>query len=317
MRRGLPILALLLGCTPGVERRATWRETWELIACTDDGGLLDARVSIGNTGVLAGQGHLRLDRWRGDDSPVNFSRVAAPEASGVWPERDRVRVGPDRLAVERRGWTLRVNDDEASAVVHLEANGGPTPSEIRVATTGGQWTQSVPLSSAGVTGWLEAGSRGGALGGHGMLTWRGGEGAPAWPRRAVYVFGGADTSIGFDQHGESRMTWGRLEGRDLVMDDAALSTNEDGTLVLDLRPAEDLVLTMTARRTGGTTDPYANVSAVEKQALRALGGPPVRRVYLLQARVDGAGKALRVPAALVEVAAADDLLDVVPRRRAR
>jgi hypothetical protein len=74
---------------------------------------------------------------------------------------------------------------------------------------------------------------------------------------------------------------------------------------------------MTVRKTGGTTDPYANISTIEKQALRGLGGPPVRRVQLLQARIDGAGRALRVPAALVEVGSPDDLLDIQPRRRAR
>ncbi|MEC8425055.1 MAG: hypothetical protein VX000_14825, partial [Myxococcota bacterium] len=225
--------------------------------------------------------------------------------------------GPDRLAVERRGWTLRVNDDDASAVVHLEANGGPAPDEVRTQTLGGWWTQSVPMASGEITGWLEAGSRGGALGGNGLLTWRGGDGAPAWPRRAVYVLGGADTSIGLDQHGSSRLAWGRLEGRDLDMTDAALRTGPDGGLVLDLRPAEQIVLSLTVRKTGGTTDPYDGLSGVEQQALRVVGGPPVRRVHLLQARVESGGLPVRVPAALVEVAAQGDLLPLSPRRPPR
>lgn len=315
--RALTALGLLISCSPEAARRPTWRESWELLACTDDGGLLDARVSISNTGVLAGQGHVRLDRWRGDDSPVNFARVAAPDQSGVWPDRDRVRVGPDRLSVERRGWTLRIHDDEASAVVHLEATGGPAPADTRIAAGGGQWTQSVPLSAASVSGWLEAGSRGGALGGHGLLTWRGGDGAPDWPRRSIHILGGPETTIGFEQHGEARMAWGRLEGRDLVMDDAQLAVDTDGTLALDLRPAEDIVVRLAVRRTGGTTEPHAGLSTIERQALRALGGPPLRRVHLLQARFEGPGTSIRVPGALVEVAAPEDLLDVTPRRRAQ
>jgi hypothetical protein len=317
MRARLLALAALVGCRATPEQRPLWRESWELIAPTDDGGLLDARVTVGNTGVLAGQGHLRLDRWRGDDSPVNFARMASPDESGVWPERDRVRVGPDRLGVERRGWTLRVNDDEASAVVHLETTGGPSPEQVSTEVQGGTWTMSVPLASGEVAGWLEAGSRGGALGGQGVLTWRGGDGLPGWPRRAVYIIGGGETSVGLDEHGGARMAWGRVGGRDLVMDDAALKTGPDGELVLDLRPAEDIAFTLVPRTTGGTTDPFERLSTVEKQALRALGGPPVRRVQLLQARVLGTPTALRVPAVLVEVAAPENLLDIEPRRRPR
>lgn len=317
MRRAALAVLLLAGCRAVPEQRPLWRESWELLVPTDDGGLLDARIAVGNTGVLAGQGHLRLDRWRGDDSPVNFARVASPDESGVWPERDRVRVGPDRLGVERRGWTLRVSDDETSAVVHLEANGGPTPTDVRHETTGGTWTQSVPLASAEVTGWLEAGSRGGAIGGHGVLTYRGGDGVPDWPRRAVYVFGGAETSVGVDVHGGGRMAWGRVGGRDLVMDDAQLKTGPEGELLLDLRPAEDVALVLTPRTTGGRSDPFSGLSTVEQQALRPLGGPPVRRVQLLQAKFAGAGTAVRLPAVLVEVAAEEDLLDIKPRKRPR
>ena len=317
MRLAALTLVVASGCRAAPADRPLWREHWELIACTDDGGLLDARVTVGNTGVLSGQGRVRMDRWRGEDSPVNFSRVAAPDDSGVWPERDRVRVGPDRLGVERRGWTLRINDEEATAVVHLEANGGPSPQDVQIPTPAGNWTMSIPMASGDVTGWLEAGSRGGALGGNGVLTWRGGDGLPNWPRRAVYIMGGGDTSVGFDTHDGGRIAWGRVSGRDLVMDDATLKTGPDGGLVLDLRPAEDIAFTLSPRTTGGSTEPFSGLSPVEQQVLRVAGGPPIRRVQLLRARAVGLGDPLYVPAVLVEVAAPDALLDIEPRRRPR
>ena len=317
MRPLLPVAVLLVGCRSAPSERPLWREHWELIACTDDGGLLDARVTVGNTGVLEGQGRVRLDRWRADDSPLNFARVAGPDESGVWPERDRVRVGPDRLGMERRGWTLRINDDEATAVAHLEANGAPTPEQQAFPVRGGTWTLSVPMASGEITGWLEAGSRGGALGGTGLLTWRGGDGVPDWPRRAVYILGGPETSVGYDTHGSARMVWGRVGGRDLVMDDATLKTGPDGELLLDLRPSEDVAFTLTARKTGGSTDPFSGLGALEQQALRLAGGPPVRRVQRLQARAVGLGDPLLVPAVLVEVAPPESLLDIEPRRRPR
>ena len=312
------LLALaLVGCVGRPDDGPTWRETWEMLVATDDGGLIDARITVGNTGIYKGQGHLRLDRWRAKDSPINFARTTAPADAGVWAERDRVRVGPDRLGVERRGWTLRVTDTETSAVVHLEDNGGPRPEASTKSQRIGSWTQSIPLSAGTASGWLEAGARGGAVSGHGLVTYRGGDGGMQWPRRAVYVLGGADTSIGVDDHGENHLRWGQIDGRELVMDDAKLSLGPEGALVLDLRPAEDVQIELYARDTGGRTDPHRGLSDLEAQVLRTLGGPPVRRVTLLQGTLIGTDTRVRLPAILVEVAHEDALLALKPRRRIR
>lgn len=314
-----PALALLVlgACTVPTTQQPTWREAWELLVCMDDGGLLDARVAVGNTGVLKGQGHLRLDRWRADDAPINFARTSAPGETGVWEERDRVAIGPDRLGVEREGWTLRVQSGQAKAVLHLDQTDGPAVLDATHALDAGTWTVSAPLPAARATGWIEAGKRGGAVSGHGMMTWRGGVGAPAWPRRAVYVMGGGDTSIGLDTHGDVRLAWARVAGRDLDTSAATLRPTADGELLLDLAPAEDVTVRLVPRRTKGETDPFEHLNIVEKQALRARGGPPVRRVQLMQAWIRSGSREERAPAVLVEVAPRKALLPLSVRKRAQ
>ncbi len=318
MRPALALaLVALVGCAGPAPTRPGFREAWELLVCTDDGGLLDARITVGNTGALKGQGHVHVDRWRGEDSPINFTRTAGPEETAVWDERDRVAVGHDRLGVEKTGWTLRVNHAETSAVLHLDAADGPQVAEVRGDVDGGTWTISAPLPAARATGWIEAGKRGGAIEGHGLMTWRGGDGAPTWPRRSLYVLGGGDTSIGLDMHGDVRLTWARVGGRDLDASAATLRPTADGELLLDLAPTADVTVRLVPRRTGGVVDPYAHLTLAERQLLRLRGGPPVRRVQLLQAWVRAGEREERAPAVLVEVAAEDDLLPITAKKRLR
>jgi hypothetical protein len=310
-------LIWLAGCSAAPTDHVTWREAWEMLVCTSNGGLIDARLVVGNTGVVAGQGRLHLDRWRAGESPVNFARMAGPDESGVWEQRERVSVGPDRLGVERGGWTLRVNDEQAGAVLHLQPVDAPTVPSVSGGAPGGTWTVSAPIVAARASGWLEAGAQGGAVDGHGLMVYRSGTGLPDWPRRAVYIFGGGDTSFGLDVQGDSRLAWARVSGTDLVSTDASLTADADGALVLDLAPSEDVQVRLVPRATGGRTEPYDHLSWPESQALRVLGGAPVRRVTLLQARIQTPKGEQRAPAVLVEVAPPSDLLPIRAPKRLR
>ena len=69
---------------------------------TEDGGMVDARITVGNTGLLRNQGHLRANRWSSIDSPILFALTEGPVMSmfqtpvmlsggnrTAWPIRNR------------------------------------------------------------------------------------------------------------------------------------------------------------------------------------------------------------------------------------
>ena len=109
------MIALLLACAGAPQDALTWREGMEFLAVLDGQGILDARITTGNTGFLRGQTRMRVDRWSAEGDPILFSQHAAPEqpsrvlqpscstsgsASGSTPTAAGRCAGPASTAVQ-------------------------------------------------------------------------------------------------------------------------------------------------------------------------------------------------------------------------
>lgn len=222
---------LLVGCGRHPTDALTWEERWEILAVGRDGGLIDARVSVDNMGLLRAQGHVRADRWSEEDLPILYARDAAPVEVQVAPDRSAVRLGADGLVLGEdpsalSTWTLRARDEEGSVLLHLHPTARiPTPSAAWQ-EGGGQWTVQAPVPLGQVSGWFSAAERGGLVEGWGALVHRGGDGWPSG-RRLTLLVAGRDVGLGVDLQGQGQLSWAVVDGEPLPL----------GTPAVELAPA--------------------------------------------------------------------------------
>lgn len=305
---------LVVGCTAAPSDRLTWRETWELIVLTGNGQIVDSRVTVGNTGLLRGQGHLRLDRWADGASPIHHHRVSAPGETGVWPERERVRLGADLLDLERHTWTLRVQSDDVNGVVHLAPTGSLKVAPAVAMTATGQWSMTASVPAGRASGWVEAGKRGGQVDGRGFLLYHGGDGMPRGPRRALLVQGG-DLSIGLEEHGDLTLAWAHVGGEALDTEGARL-VEVDGGWAAEL-PAAETTISLVGRKVGGTTAVHGGMLGPERLGPAALGQRGLRTVQAVQATVVRPGSTQIVPGVLLQVSDEEEITRARGRRKGR
>ena len=303
--RAIGALPLLwtTACAGPPTGRLTWRESWEFISLTSRGHVVDGRVTVGNTGVLRGQGHLRLDRWMESGAPIRYHRTSAPGETGVFPDRERVRIGDDLLDLERHTWSLNVNADEANAVLHLAPTSRLKVPPVSALVGPGQWTVTASVPAGRTTGWIEAGERGGNLEGRGTLLYRGGDGLPRGPRRTLILQGG-DASIGFDSHGSMTLAWVHLDGQALNAQGADLVETQDGWM-LNL-PGADVTALLTRRPVAGEAPLHPDASPLDTLGMSMLGMGSIRSVQALQASVVRPGSTQVVPGVLIQVAEEDE-----------
>ena len=197
-------IMLLQACIGPPDQALNWRKQWELLILTEDGGMVDARISVGNTGILRRQGHLRANRWAAKDTPILFSLDGGPGDVDISDMHDAVRVGSTLLGRYETGdnWTLRISDDSANAIIHVDP-GGPDAPMSTALEDHGQWTITAPITHGKAHGWFTAGRRGGMFEGRAIAIQRGGDGQPG-PRTAAFVLGDG-VSIGLDAHEGQRL----------------------------------------------------------------------------------------------------------------
>ncbi len=301
-----------VGCAGAASDGLRWRESWEILAVVEPGRALDARVTVGNTGLLRGQGHVRLRRWGAD--ALLFDRGTAPAGVTRAPDGRRVELDGDLLWQDPDGsWSLRVRSPDLSASLRVADLGGPQPGVSAVLTEGGQWTHGPAITAGRLEGWAEAGSRGGRLRGPALVLRRGGDGPAAVPRISLGLWSEQGV-VGVDVHGDSRVAWARWGGEDLDVDALQLDVAADGSGSLDLRPAADLVVRWDPPVQGGVDDPLAHLSAPERLLARGAGGG-LRRVGVVQAQAARAGGASPMSGVLVRVGPDEGEPERARRRR--
>ncbi len=299
----MPLSAFLLwmGCNGAPTDAITWREQWELLVLTEDGGLIDGRATVSNTGVLRGQGHLRVNRWTKEGTPIFFAMDGGPADVDIADAHDAVRVGSALLGRYEEGphWTLRLSAEEAHTSVHVNP-GGPQPPMATEMDATGQWTIASPITMGLAHGWFTAGKRGGIFEGRAVALHRGGDGRPAGPRDASFIMGNG-VAIGFDQQGSHRLLWAQIRDQDLDTKDAQLLQGEDGNQVLDFRPSADLVVRLSPTGVGGTTDGFSDLYLAEKWVAELANLRAKRTVKRATAHVDFQGEEIRTTGVMIRV----------------
>ena len=296
----MPLIALLLvaGCAQSPEDTLQWRESWELLGLLEGSRVLDARVTVGNTGLLRGQGRLQLALWEPQAAPIQFSRHAGPLAVERDPAAGRATIGTDGLAHEDGGWSLRVGDDNVNALVQLSPSTAAAPAQ----DSPEGWSTRLAVPFGDISGWITAGERGGLVGGRGLLLYRGGASPPPLPRMGAYVLSPALQLI-VDQHGTSTVAWAQLDGQPLPTEGLTTDFPATGPATITLPGG---TVTIRRRKTRGTTDPFEHLMLAERWLAAPLTGAPRRRLQVAQATIQLGGRTLRAPAIVLEVRAHSD-----------
>jgi len=316
------------GCGNRPQDKLTWRESWEILALGHDGDLVDARITVGNTGLLRGQAHLRAERWSLDEAPIIYARDIAPVEVDMNADRTAVRLGYDGLELGEdpsapKRWTLRARDNTARILLQVDPLEPAPPQPQAWQEGGGQWTLSAPAVRAHITGWVSAPNQGGLVEGYGALLHRGGDGLPADPRRTVLV-ASADVGVGVDIQGGRSLSWAWLDGQTIPVRHPKLDLREarktktnakssrrgPSTLHFDL-VEKDSASTMSAdgldvelhwnRKIRGRRLLYEHLLGPEQRLMSWIGQWRERRVRRGWARISLGDKEWIAPAAMVEV----------------
>ncbi len=247
-----------------------------------------------------------------EGAPILYRRLWAPGQTAVFPDRTRVRLGGDRMEMERLKWTLELHSETTNAVVHL----APTDTlEVKPAPTltpTGQWTTAASVAAGRASGWVEAGERGGQIDGRGVLLYRAGDGMVRGPRQTLLLMG-ADVSVGLDTQGEHTLAWVHLDGEELDATGARLAETRQGWMAEF--PAADLVVELQGRSPQGNDALNPDEMVVGQLGRRVLGQPATRTVQAVQATLSRPGGTTVAPGVLVQVAEEADRIVLPVRRR--
>jgi len=291
-------------CSGPPPEHPSWREQWELIALAEDGGLVDARISVGNTGLLRGQGHLRADRWSADEVPIQFSQDVAPVEVSVDAARTQIHLGWQGL--ERGldpsspdGWSFQAQDTETSFSIQLAPQAPPAPPAAAWQEGHGEWRVEATVPRGRVTGWASSGDRGGYLAGWGTLLHRGGDGLPAG-RRLTLLVDGSDLAVGLDLQGRGALSWAWIDGAAVALGEPELHLGGPGPGTVRFASGLEVVLHQN-RKVGGHALIYDHLLDGEQWLVSALDQWRERRVHRGWARVRWQGQERLAGAALIVV----------------
>lgn len=271
-----PLILALGGCGGGQPSDALrWSERWEMLAVLEEGGVLDARVWVGNTDLLRGEGHARFDRWVNGETPMLAALDAPPPAVALAEDRSALHL-MDRGGIERLEggeWRFTLSEDLVNASATLRPS-APTPPAASLVVGGGQWSEEALVAGGSLLGWVEAPPRGGLLRGRGVLLHRGGDGWPEGPRSLVILLGD-QLSVGVDNQGDWTYAWASWRGEPLDASAARLTPGG-----VDLRPKAPVWATFKETPLG-EHEPEPALLLLERPFagwLRAPGGRALGRV---------------------------------------
>lgn len=295
----MPLTALVMmlaGCQRPPEETLMWRESWEMIALLDGRSVLDARMTVGNTGLLRGAGRLRFNLWEPQHVPLLFSRYDSPDAVTLNPETGTATIDTDGFNKEDGSWALRLADDTLNSLVRLTPAAVDAPPAV---ARGSGWTMAADVPFGTISGWISAGeNRGGLISGRGVLIQRHGT-APPTPRRSAYVLSNSFQLIA-DIQGDTAIWWASLDGQALKTEGSTADFPVRGPITLQLPEA---TVTIRRRKKRGLTRPFSHLLSFESLLATPITGQPARRAQLAQAIATIGGQTITAPAILIEVRA--------------
>ena len=269
------ILMALLACQGNPSDRLTWRESWQIVGLDADGTFIDGSVTVGNTGLLRGQGHLRVSLYPRTESPVLLHGGAGPNE--VLIEKEEVRLGSDSLSLEEKTWTLAVREGQEAldATIRLTR---PVGEVGPVTLQGGerQWLLGLPVPFGTLTGVWRAGEQVGLIDGVGCGIRQAGDAWPSDDRRSLYIFTRSEM-IGVELKGDEALAW--MSDEDGVqVGHTAVITEGDRTLSVSLLPDLPFEAEISLNQ-HITVAPQEHLTALEAIASEAAFGEPEVKLW--------------------------------------
>ena len=99
------IFLFMAACTPPTHRTAI-----ELVSQLDNGDLFTMRMVQSDTGMFAGQGTLRTNLWRRNQSAMSLS-LRGNEIETTWKEGEH-RIGVQEFIHTNDSWNLQIKSTD-------------------------------------------------------------------------------------------------------------------------------------------------------------------------------------------------------------
>ena len=268
----------LLAACLGPEGGASYQDQWMVLGLNADSSILDVRFATGNSGMLAGGGHVRADWISLQDGGLGYARQGLMQDVNV--DSTGVSVGPDSLLNQSDEWVLRIQSGEFDSRVQLKNTLIEPPQSIE-----DDWRMAAVFAGP-MQGVIRAENRSDLLQGYavGIRAW--GSTPPSLSgetRRSAYVLG-EDLAIGIDQVGSQATAFAVIAGQQLDSSTAVLR-KEEGGYVMDFQPATDLEVRLMPRKPHRKTSPWDHLYAIERWVASLRYGRPVHRVRAAQASI--------------------------------
>ncbi len=289
----LPLI--LLSCEG--EASPAWRERYEWLVLTNQGGVIDATFQVGNTGLERGEGVLELRRSQPGAEGSALRGVIPSGALERSPDGRRIGQGNEGLLLREGVWGLRHGEAESNALLQLKVD--PLVRAIEGGDT--RWRMTVPVPVGEATGWIEDHGQGGPIEGRGVLLHHGG--TALWPGPRLGVFLLDDTlCLGLDRQGDRQTAWAFRDGEPLDAADARVE--EDGEGLLLTFPSARIEARITLRPARVVSNASLRLSPPERWLIGGEGAWE-RELRAAQAMVSQGAGTQRVPALVLRVGELD------------
>jgi len=268
---------LLFAClTP--EDGTHQQSSWTIVGINQDGALIDARFTQGNSGMLAQSGHVRTDWIPTQDAPARHIRH---ETSGsIQEDTDHIQIGTDHIRSSPSGWALTINSAAMNTRIQLQNTLVKLPE-----TETADWNVR-SLFAGEMNGFIHMGEKNALIKGFAVGLHSSGNNPPGLrgqTRRQAFVLD-KDLFIGIDQFGSNVTAFAMIGGQQLDTSTAALHKEARG-YTMDFRPNLDLEILLEPRRPHLSSNPWDHLYAIEQWVASWKYKRPIHRIRAAEAEI--------------------------------
>ncbi len=272
------IFGLLLFACLTPENGTHQQSSWTILGVNQDGSLIDARFTQGNSGMLAQSGHVRTDWVPTQDAPARHIRH---ETSGaIQEDSTHIQIGTDHIRSESSGWALTINSAAMNARIQLQNSLLKLP---ETQTT--NWNVR-SLFAGEMKGFIHMGEKNSLINGYAVGLHSSGKSPPGLrgqTRRQAFVLD-KDIFIGIDQFGSNVTAFAMIGGQQLDTTPAALHKETRGYR-MDFRPNLDLEILLDPRKPHLSSNPWDHLYAIEQLVASWRYKRPIHRVRAAEAEI--------------------------------
>lgn len=258
-------LILFLSCTSS---ELTQRESIEWVELAHNGDLLSVRWVKSNTGLLKNQAHVRLNYFKAEQNPIEYS-FHAPESEHIWAPND-IKIGPHELQKKEDLWTMQLHDDELNLRIENDSS-GTSPCQFETK----DWAVEIISLQAKDQGWLQSQKRSLSLQGDSFIIKHQGSKRALAPHRWL-LLQASSLQLFYEDWNDFQYGCIRKNDQLIALSKDAVEWSDDGARI----KTPELVLNITWRKELGAEDPYLHLLSGERWI--AESSFPLNKVHWIQ-----------------------------------